>query len=96
MEYKLTLEQYKTLEDKDLNWFITTAYKSHYITGITRPQAEILFGIYNDVFGTKEKSVGCSHCKLRICSKLGELYYSREVKITKKGKKDDEKTREND
>ena len=72
---KLTKEQYDKLNNPELEWFLTTAYKSQFITGLTTKQAQILFEIYNEVYKQHMKPTSCSQCRLDVCTKLGKLFF---------------------
>lgn len=72
---KLTKEQYDKLNTPELEWFLKTAYRSQFITGLTITQAKILFEIYNEVFHQKMKATTCSQCRLDVCTKLGRLFF---------------------
>lgn len=72
---KLTKEQYDKLNNPELEWFLTTAFKSQFITGLTTKQAQILFEIYNEVYRQHMKPTSCSQCRLDVCTKLGKLFF---------------------
>ena len=88
---RLTDEELEILSTKEFNWFIRTAYKSQYVTGLTTKEADTLFKIYNRVFSTNEKSSGCGTCRLKVCRELGRLYFEQqnnETKLKKNAKKE--------
>lgn len=72
---QLTEEQYNKLNTKELEWFLKTAYYSQFITGLTMQQADVLFGVYNEIFSPKIRKTACSRCRLEVCNKLGKLFY---------------------
>ncbi len=78
---KLTKEQYGKLNTPEYEWFLRTAYRSQFVTGLTNKQAAYLYGIYNEIFPTKKRSIGCSQCKLEVCMSLGRLFFEYEDEL---------------
>lgn len=54
---------------------LTRAVKGNYVYNMLLTEAIQLFDVYNEVFNKKEKSTGCSRCRLNIAKALGKLYF---------------------
>ena len=81
---ELNEEQYQKLNKQEYKWFLTTAFKSQFITGLTMQQADYLFQIYNEIFTPKKRSTSCSQCRLDVCRQLGRLFFEYEAKMNEK------------
>ena len=70
---QLTTKQKKIL--KKYENYLTTAYKSDYIRGLTQSDAMILSDIYGELGFTKP-NLTCAACKLKLCRDLGRIYFA--------------------
>lgn len=94
MKVELTQEQYNKLNTKEYRWFLSTAYKSKFITGMKPKQAKFMFDMYNEVFHENKKTTGCSQCKLEVCTRLGRLFFEYEENMYKELAEEDDMTEE--
>lgn len=75
-EAKLTQEQRATLAPHERH--LHSAVYADYVVALSTTAATDLFNVYNAVFAANEVNKHCSACVLRVCKKLGTLYFADE------------------
>lgn len=74
---KLNCTQYQQLRKYDR--FLRTAHYANYITGMSLNTANELKAIYEKITGKPfPKNMSCTRCKLDLCKRLGNLYFTYE------------------
>ena len=74
-DMKLNAAQYSQLRKYDR--FLRTAHYANYITGMGVKTATELKDLYVKFTGKQyNESLTCGKCRLELCKRLGELYFS--------------------
>lgn len=69
---KLNKKQIAILKKSELH--LKTAGETNYITGMYSSEVINLFDLYRELFNESPGSVSCSHCRLRVCKRLWNVY----------------------
>lgn len=73
----LTPEQRATLEPHERH--LHSAVYADYVVALSTTAATDLFNVYNKVFAANEVNKHCAQCVLRVCKRLGTLYYAEQT-----------------
>lgn len=70
----LTPEQRATIAPYERH--LHSAVYADYVVALSTTAATALFNVHNAVFASNEVNKHCAQCVLRVCQRLGKLYYA--------------------
>lgn len=70
----LTPEQRATIAPYERH--LHSAVYADYVVALSTTAATALFNVHNAVFTSNEVNKHCAQCVLRVCQRLGKLYYA--------------------
>lgn len=81
----LTQEQRATIQPYERH--LHSAVYADYVVALSSTAATALFEVYNTVYHANEMNKQCAQCVLKVCKRLGALYYAEQPTTTKRAKR---------